>query len=138
MVADFVKTGDPVPSIPTKRAAFIDFSVRRRYAHWVAEVQTYGDITANQSIIKANALVTAERKIITNPNELFNFKWYTTSASGAVQKWGIGDVDEIPANILGINTAGVDVGVDVTERASLKASVLNGKALTLNNKLIII
>ena len=138
LVADFVKTGDSIPSVPTKRAAFIDFSVRRRYAIWVAEVQTYGDITANQSIIKANALVTAERKIITNPNDLFNFKWYTTNAAGEVKKWGIGDVDEIPANIHGIATGGVEVGVDISERTSLKVSVLNGKALTLNNKLIII
>ena len=138
LVADFVKTGDPIPSVPTKRAAFIDFSIRRRYTHWEAKVQTYGDITANQSIIKAKAIITADRTIIANPNDLFNFKWYTTNISGVEQKWGTGDADEIPANISGIATSGIDVGVDITERVSLKASILNGKAITLNNKLIII
>ena len=138
LVADFVKTGDPVPSVPTKRAAFIDFSVRRRYPYCKAVVQTYGDITASQSIIKANAYVTADRQIITNANDLFNFRWYTVNASGVEQKWGTGDSDEIPASIAGIDTASIGVGIYFSERESLKASVINGKAITLNNKLIII
>jgi hypothetical protein len=138
LVADFVKTGDPVPSVPTKRAAFIDFSVRRRYGDWKAKVLTYGDITANQSIIKAKAIITSERRVITNPDEIFDLQWYTVNASGTEQRWGTGSEDEIPANISGIATGGIDVGVDINDRASLKANVLNGKAITLNNKLIVI
>lgn len=138
VVVDFVKTGAAIPSVPTARAAFLDFSIRRKFPNWEAEIQTYGDITATQKYIKTKVLITADRNLLPNPANYFSIGWYTVNSSGTEQKYGIGADQEIPAEIAGIATGGIDVGADIREKECLKALAVKGIVITNGGKIIIV
>lgn len=138
VVADFVKTGTVVPAIPSTRAAFLDFSIRRKYPAWEMDVLSFGDLTANQNVISTKALITAGRTIIDNPANYFSIRWYSKNSSGTEKQYGFGSEQEVPADVTGLNTGGIEIGADILEKDSLKALSIGSVVITVNGKLIIV
>lgn len=135
VVADYIKTGTVAPTLPSERAGFMDFTVRRYLPKYTAEIQNYGNLTARQNTIPASFRLLVDGQIITKPEQELRLQWYTIDRLGAVRYYNYGSVADIYAASLDL-LSGVEVGVEADDRGGLTPLTLNGLQVMFNDKIL--
>lgn len=135
---DYIKSGDPSPESPTNRAAFKDFSLRRRFEPYTIDLKDFGRVQPWQSEIRVEAMIILDNsgEILQEPNRFFDIEYFFVE-NGHESHMGYGNKASIslPYYRLGTNN---EIAISIEEKRELMPLSDNGVLLTDGGKVLTI